>query len=300
MQPPTVVMWNTQAGSSAGASAARELLNKHPECLLIEADSAAAAQEQVRSAIHAGSRRVVAAGGDGSVNLALQAIADTGKPDIELAVLPLGTGNDLARTLGMSLSIDADVDIVLNAAASLADLMRCTWNGGQRVIANMCTAGNTGLYLQRLDADMKQRWGPYCYLRGVIDVLKDLQVFEARFEWPDQPAENIRFLNLFAAQGRTTGAGVTVAPHAELDDGLIDVIIVKDGDAVDLASLTANFVLANFLEHPLVVYRQVRKLSVTATGPLPITIDGDVATEGPFTIDFAPQRIQLVRPAAAT
>ena len=69
---------------------------------------------------------------------------------------------------------------------------------------------------------------------------------------------------------------------------------------MDLASLTANFVLANFLEHPLVIYRQVRQLRVTATGPLPITIDGDVATEGPFTIDFAPQRVQIVRPAQAT
>lgn len=88
-----------------------------------------------------------------------------------------------------------------------------------------------------------------------------------------------------------------IAPEAQLDDGLIDVIAIRDGDSFDLASLTANFVFSDFRQHTLVIYRQVSQVTIKATGPMPVTIDGDVITDQPISIAVLPQKVKLVRPS---
>lgn len=294
--PSIVVVWNANAGTSDAAAEVRKLLSRRTDCTLIEAASPEEARLQLDVEIRAGCRRVIAAGGDGTASLVLQTIVESGAFHVETAVLPLGTGNDLARTLGMPLAPMESLEIVSEGEVFDADFVECLWEGGRRVVANMCTAGNSGLYLQRLTPEMKQRWGPFCYLRGTLDVLADLLPFEVQLDWPDQPAQVVTLLNLFAANGRTTGGGVSIAPGAKLDDGLIEVIAVLDGSGLDLASLAADFVLSDFRNHPLVIYRQVPNLRVQAMGPMPVTIDGELVTDKPISIGITDHKLPMVRP----
>lgn len=295
-----LVIWNGKAGASASALEIRQQLAESGGCLIAETERPEEVGERIQEAIEKGCPRIIAAGGDGTVNLVLQAVAAANDPLVEMAILPLGTGNDLARTLGMSLTPEEAVLQVLGGEVFEADVLRCTWDGGSRIVANMCTAGNTGVYLTQLTPEMKQRWGPYCYIRGVIDVLRDLQAFDVRVEWPDEPVQSLSILNIFAANGRTTGGGMEIAPDAQLDDGLIDVVLIADGAVGEIASLTANYLLSDFRKHPLVTYRQVSKFRLEAEVPLPVTIDGDVVTDGPIRLEVEAQKVRLVRPAATS
>lgn len=295
--PSTLVIWNPSAGSTAAAKDVREQLEQSPTCKVQETCSREEALSVVQAAVEQGCHEVIAAGGDGTVNTVLHALADCDAAitrDIAFGILPLGTGNDLSRTLAIPLDSLAAWDVISRRQTIAGDVFRFQSGEESRIVANMCTAGNTGEYLTGLTPEMKQRWGPFCYLRGVIHVLADLQTYDVCLCFDESPPESVSLLNLFVANGQTTGAGMTVAPMSRLDDGFLDVIMILEGDASELASLTTRYVMADFLKHPLVRHRRVQSLSVECTTPFPVTIDGDVVTETPFQISRQPHRISLI------
>lgn len=292
------VIWNSGAGGADQSGSLRQELASRPRLPLIETRSREEAAQATREAVARGAVRVVAAGGDGTVNAVAAALVAAGPSTAELAVLPLGTGNDLARSLGMPLEREAALDVCLNGAAHPMDLMQCRSGESWRTVANMATAGNTGRYTRVLTDEQKRTWGPYCYLRGAIDVLQDLQVYDMECAFDGGPPERYAALNLFVANGRTSGGGIAVAPEADLADGLLDVVLVQDGDPLELAALTAGLLLSRFLENELVVWRRCRTLRVTGARGLPFSGDGDVLGEAPAEFRVLPAALRAVRGTA--
>lgn len=295
----TLVIWNPSASGCKKTGSLRDELIGKDGVRLVESNSPASAKSAIRDGVACGCRRVVAAGGDGTVNVVLEALASLDNPNVSLAVLPLGTGNDLARTLGMPLEPEQAVEAVLGGEASRLDLVHMECETGRHVIANMCTGGNTGRYLEALTSETKEKWGPYSYLRGVVDMIGNLETFEARLKLDDE-LQDLSILNLFIANGRTSGGGLSVAPSSRIDDGLVDVVAILDGSPTDMMALARDYVFHDFLEHPLVLHRQVRHVSVEARQPMPVTIDGDVVTEGPFEVRVEARRIPIVCDASMT
>lgn len=289
------VIWNPSAGSAAGAAPVRDRIAAHPRLRLLATASREDAERAAREAIADGASRIIAAGGDGTVNAVVSALVGGSAPAAELAVLPLGTGNDLARSLGMPLAADAALDVCLGGAAAPMDVLLCTSGATRRTVANMATAGNTGRYTRLLTDEQKRAWGPFCYMRGALDVLQDLQVYEMECAFDGGPVERHAALNLFVANGRTSGGGVAVAPEADLSDGLLDVVLVKDGAPLELAALTAGLLLSGFLENDLVVWRRCRALRVVGPRGLPFSGDGDALGEAPAEFQVLPAALRVVR-----
>lgn len=295
----TLVIWNPSASGCKKTANLRDELAARDGVRLVESNSPAAARSAIRDGIACGCRRVVAAGGDGTVNVALEALANANNPNVSFAVLPLGTGNDLARTLGMPLEPEQAVETVLVGETSRLDLVTFECEEGQHVVANMCTGGNTGRYLEALTSEVKERWGPYSYLRGVVNVIGNLETFDVRLTLDDE-REELSILNLFVANGRTSGGGLSVAPDSRFDDGLVDVVAILDGSPTDIMALAKDYMLADFLKHPLVLHRQVSHVRVESRDPMPVTVDGDIVTEGPFEVRVDARRIPVVCDASVT
>jgi diacylglycerol kinase (ATP) len=295
----TLVIWNPSASGCKKTEALRDELAATEGVRLVESNSPASAKSAIRDGLACGCRRVVAAGGDGTVNVVLEALSIADHSDVSLAVLPLGTGNDLARSIGMPFELDQAVEVALGGDVSQLDLVHLKCEEGQYVVANMCTSGNTGRYLEALTPEVKEKWGPYSYLRGVVNIIGKLETFEVRLKLDDE-LQDLSILNLFIANGRTSGGGLSVAPDSKLDDGLMDVVAILDGSSTDMMALARDYVLADFLKHPLVLHRQVRRISVEARQPMPVTIDGDIVTEGPFEAWVEPRRISIVRDASVS
>jgi diacylglycerol kinase (ATP) len=293
--PHAVVIWNSGAGSTEQSDHLREQIALHPDIALVTSDSREAAQQAVRGAVASKVPRIIAAGGDGTVSAVVDTLADCDATATDLAVLPLGTGNDLARTLGMPLQGDEALQVCLTGKSAPMDVIRVTAGSKSRNVANMATAGNSGQYAQVLTDEQKKAWGPFSYLRGVLDVLQDLQVFDIECAIDGGPVEQFRALNLFIANGRTSGGGVEVAPRAELADGLFDFVIIRDGTPLELATLTADYFLTAFLDNDLVVWRQCRSLEIVSQQSLPFSADGDVLGEAPASFAIRPGALQVVR-----
>lgn len=290
------VLWNPQSGSSDQSLAARELLEARDDCTVQETSSGAHATRLAEEAATGGSELVIVAGGDGSVNAVVQGLMKTASP-ARLGILPTGTGNDLCRSLAIPLD-------PVEAAAWLTtcdeqffrsiDVVTMRSPAEKLSYANMATGGNSGQFTEQLTDEMKQFWGPLCYLRGSLTVISDLVVFDLRVSFDGQPSEIYKALNVFVANGRTSGGGLQVAPRAELEDGRLDVVVVRDGAAVDLAMLATRFVVGDYLQSDLIVHRRVRTLSLEADPPILFSADGDVAMESPVEFSVSESALPVI------
>lgn len=295
-----LVVWNCGAGGAERCAAVRSQIEATPAAELFEFTDPDSAAGRIDRALAEGCRRMVAAGGDGTVSTVASLLAERGASDVEFAVLPLGTGNDLARSLGMPLDQELAWEACVAGRAAPLDLLQVEIGGRSTYAANMVTAGNTGKYAAAITSDMKQRWGPFCYLRGTIDVLQELDVYEVLVQLDgEQQSRRYSALNVFVANGRTSGGGLTVAPESELDDGLLDVVLIQDGDAFDLAGLTADYLLSDFRNNDLVVHHRCREIRIAAQPAMPISIDGDPQEPGTVTVRVLPGALNAVRGGAA-
>eukprot|EP00913_Durusdinium_trenchii_P010940 g10269.t1 len=239
---------------------------------------------------------VVAAGGDGTVNSIAQGIQSSGNAAC-MGILPTGTGNDLARSLAMPLDLLQAAQLLIehqDTHVRSIDTALLETDSTERPFVNMATGGNSGQFTQQLTDEMKSFWGALCYLRGTLTVMANLKVFDLRVSYDGGTVEEFRALNVFIANGRTSGGGLNVAPRASLEDRLLDTIIVKDGPPVDLAILATRYVAGDFHESDLIVFRQARRLSIEADPPITFTVDGDVATESPAEFSIQPEQLRVV------
>jgi len=278
-KPHTLVIWNPKSRTGEQKKLLRREIAATEGVRVLEAASAADASNAIKSWASRGLKRVIAAGGDGTVSAVATDIVRSGFHHLAFGVLPLGTGNDLARSLRMPLIPEEAWPVCLSGAIHQIDLMRVSSGDEEHFAINMVTGGNTGRYTAVITDEEKQQWGPFCYLRGVVDVLSNLKVFSLEYRIDDGPWHSESILNLFIANGKTSGGGLSVAPDASLTDGHFDVVLIRDGTAVDLASLAVNYAFAGFTQHAMVRHARARSFELRSSHPFEISIDGD-AIEG--------------------
>jgi diacylglycerol kinase (ATP) len=293
-----IVIWNSSAGSTNKADDARKALEARRSVELVESASREEALRLVENACRDGIPRVIAAGGDGTINAVVTALVDRQRHhgnSPTLAVLPLGTGNDLARSLRIPFDPSEAIPLCLTGPANPIDVMELDCGDGQiRVAANMVTAGNTGKYIEVLTDELKQRWGPLCYLRGAVDILEELGVFRIQLAIDDEPPIDVEALNLFFANGKTSGGGMTVCADASLNDGQFDLLVIRDGTGFDLATLTVDYLMSDVRDSNLVLHRKCRRVSISCESMIPLSADGDPAEASRFTVTIRPGAIRAV------
>ena len=206
---------------------------------------------------------VFAAGGDGTVNAvvnALMEIDSARRPS--MAVIPLGTANDFAGTLAIPDEIEEAVALFRDSQPIPMDVVRITGSGFERYYANVAAGGNCVRVSEELTDDIKSRWGAFSYLRGAVGVLADMKSFRVNAEMDGQRIGDFNSWAVLVANGKTNAGRIEVAPAASPVDGLLAVVLIKDGDVMDMVEIVAGNLLGNFLECEQVVYRQARRLKL--------------------------------------
>ncbi|MEJ2289834.1 MAG: diacylglycerol kinase family lipid kinase [Deinococcales bacterium] len=178
------------------------------------------ATELAAGVLAGGRGRLVVAGGDGTVCEAAEGVVRAGGG--ELAILPLGTGNDGARTLGIPLDLEAAARTAADGVARSVDLIRV----GDRMVLNAIGIG--------LTADINHRAARIKWMRGIAVYLATAAVSLVRFRAPrvtvqiDGRAISSTMTILAVHNGPTTGGGFRLTPDAVPDDGLLDMTLVPD------------------------------------------------------------------------
>lgn len=291
----TLVIYNPKSGNAAQAGEVLAWLAKKPNVTMRETASASEATKVAAEAVHEEFGLIIAAGGDGTVHAVANGIASIGQR-ANMGVLPTGTANDFAFTLGMPNDLLLAAQHLLTATPSPMDLIEATCGSQTRYIVNMATGGNSNRVTESLTDEIKQTWGPLSYLRGAISVLADLGSYDISVEIDSSEQFAVRTWNILVANGKTNAGRLMVAPNARPDDGLLDLVIIRDGNFVDLAAIAAEFAILpiNYLESDQVIFRQARQVSIQSEPPMKFSIDGEILDEPPSSFRVKPGAINMV------
>ncbi|GEP38404.1 diacylglycerol kinase [Nocardioides psychrotolerans] len=234
------------------------------------------ALDLAHQAVADGVEALVVVGGDGMVNVGLQAVATTGTP---LGIIPAGTGNDVARYVDISLKdVAAAADIVIRGRTRTLDLARC----GGRYFATVMAAGFDAVANERANT---MTW-PRGQMRYNLATLAELRTFEPRPYTLDLDGETLRLHAMLVAigNGPSYGGGLRITEGAKMDDGLLDVVIIKPITKLDLIRTYPKLFSGTHTTHPQYEHHLARTVTVAAPGivgyadgerfgPLPITIE---------------------------
>jgi diacylglycerol kinase (ATP) len=289
----TCILINPNAGSADAAEAVRSHAASLDGVVCRTSPDPATSDRFVEQAIHDGVVRIVAAGGDGTINSVLNAIRQR-RADVQLGLVPLGTGNDLARTLAIPSELESALTVATGGPARPIDLYVVTWSGSSRFGINVAAGGFSGQVDEALSSDLKATWGPMAYLMGAAQVIPNLEKYTTHITVDGETRERIRVLNVVVANGRTAAGGRPVAPTANPCDGLLDVVIVKQGKASELAKVATQLVTGNYLESSLVTHQRVRHIAVASEPGMWFNVDGELITNEPLSIEVMPRAQSMI------
>jgi diacylglycerol kinase (ATP) len=271
------VIANPLAGSADSLEQLHREVERSANWSLHESPGPSEAGRMARELVAAGAEIVVAAGGDGTLHEVINGIREAGRR-VPVGIIPLGTGNDLVRTLGIPTAPDEAVAVIKMGNRRQIDLIDVSSENRNTVAANAAAGGFSGEVDQALTPELKRTWGPLAYLLGAASVLPDVDDFHVTLIFDDDPPEVRSVINIIVANGRTVAGGRPVAPRADPADGLMDVVIVESGRLGELANVAARLLAGDYLGHPLVSYRQARRLRIEPATPMWFNVDGELFT----------------------
>lgn len=247
---------NPSAGRGAGAAhlARLRVLASGLGAGLVTSKSAADLREQARRASADGVERLLVAGGDGTMHHAVQGLAGTG---CALGVVPLGSGNDLAATLGMPRDLEAAVRRAATGPGRRMDLVRM----GEVVSANYMGVGFDS-EVTRFANQVKNLRGPLIYVYAVLHTLVTFRPPAMRVEHDGGVFEG-RAMFAVAANLPRFGGGMKIAPDARIDDGLIDLVLVREVSRAELLRIFPKVYTGRHVGHPAVSIVRTRRAAIT-------------------------------------
>jgi YegS/Rv2252/BmrU family lipid kinase len=236
-----------------------------------------------------GDRMLVVVGGDGSVHTAVATLRARGElsPDRPLGLVPLGTGNDLARTLGIPLEPAEAAHALVGGRPRSLDLVVDDADG---VVVNAVHLG-VGAEAAGKASALKDRLGRAAYAVGSIAAGAGATGWHLQVVVDGSAvAVDGEALMVAVANGRTIGGGAELAPGAELDDGLLDVVVATSTGPLARLGFAVALREGEHVERDDVLVVQGREVTVTGD-PFPLNADGELT--GPVT-----SRTWAVRPGA--
>lgn len=207
-----------------------------------------------------GAERVVAAGGDGSVSALVNALDRIDRLDLEIAILPFGTGNDLAGALGIT-----DLDSALDAASGSSTTAITGIRTDLGLAVNAVHLGVGATAAARASA-LKPGMGPAAYPLAALTAGVTYEPFGARLEIDGEQADGERFTMVALANSWRIGGGFPVAPGASAEEPRMDVVVVRETSVLDRLRLAAAGRTGHHLELPFVERHRCRSARVETAG----------------------------------
>jgi YegS/Rv2252/BmrU family lipid kinase len=232
---------------------------------------------------------VILGGGDGTLNAAAPALVETGLP---LGILPLGTANDLARSLALPLDPLAAAALITTAEARPADL---GWVNGHYYF-NVASIGFSAELAGDLTAESKKKWGTLGYAIAAVRVLRRVRPFTVTIEH-DGTTEKVVTIQASVGNGRHYGGGMTVEEGASVDDGKLDFYSLEVAHWWRLIALLPALRRGTHGQSDDVRAFKTTEIKLTTRRPRPVNTDGELTTHTPAHFKVVPKALRIFSPA---
>jgi YegS/Rv2252/BmrU family lipid kinase len=232
---------------------------------------------------------VVIGGGDGTLNVAVDALVATGLP---LGILPLGTANDLTRTLNLPSSLPEACAVIAQDYRQPIDLGRV--NG--KYFFNVASCGLSIKITQELSGTLKKHWGGLAYAIAAIRAVTTVRRFTAVIQ-VDGEAEIIRkSLQIAVGNGRYYGSGLTVAEDAAIDDQRLDLYSLEIPHWWHLFFLLPALRTGRFGDHVGISQWAGKRIKLWTRQPKRVNTDGEITTKTPALFELCPKALEVFVP----
>lgn len=291
MAKDIAVLINPTSGKGRGGRVAATVLPRLRDAgyavrPLVGRDAEEAA-ELAANAVSTGVETLAVVGGDGMVHLAVQVLAGT---ETRLGVIPAGTGNDVARSLGIERKDPlAATDVVIGGTERRIDLARA----GAKYFVTVLCAGFDAVVSERAN---QMTW-PRGQMRYNLATLAELRTFRpiAYTVEIDGVREHLEAMMVSVGNGPSFGGGLRIAEGALLDDGLLDVVVIRPMSKVELVRTYPKLFTGAHIHHPDYRHHHARSITIAAAG-ITAYADGERVGPLPLTIEVAPGALRVLAP----
>jgi len=231
---------------------------------------------------------VIIGGGDGTLNAAADALVETQLP---LGILPLGTANDLARTLEIPDSLPEACKIIAKGQVRRIDL---GWVNGKHFF-NVASMGLSVQITERLTKETKRRWGIFAYAITALQALWKARPFRAEIRIEGESIR-VKTVQIAVGNGRYYGGGMAVAHDATIDDRRLDLYSLELKHWWQIIALLPAMRGGRHTAFPGVRALRGQKIQVYTNKPRPINTDGEITTHTPADFRVIPQALAVLVP----
>jgi diacylglycerol kinase (ATP) len=262
------------------------------------------------NAAKAGTQLIIACGGDGTISEVANGIIES-QEEVELGILPGGTGSDFRRSIGVSTNIAAAARVLRKGRTRVFDAGRVSFVNDlgereTRYFINVASFGMSTEVLNRAASGEARKWIPafaprklgskLSYAAATVQTTLASSATEVHVQFDEQTERRFRIAEFAVANGRYYGGGMKIAPDAKPDDGFFDVVTIADASAFRILTNAPRLYLGAHLRmdevtHALakqVVARPVKKDEVVR-----VELDGEVLGRLPATFQITPRALRV-------
>lgn len=286
-----LLIYNPQAGNGKFKDNLDKIIalfqKKRMMVIPVRADKPALLNEIMREAGRYDFTKVIAAGGDGTINVVVNAMLNNNL-DLPLAIFPSGTANDFAYYFDLPHDLESMIKVALEDRYTYADVGRVN----DRYFVNVAAMGFVVDVSHRTDPNIKNTLGVMSYyLKGLSEVPK-LQPIPISIVSEEYTAKE-RMYFMLVMNGRSAGGFKRVGAHAEINDGLLDVMIFRELPLSELPQLLINFMQGQHTENKNVVYFKTNRVHLVADPSIGTDIDGEKGCPFPLEIQCIPKKLRI-------
>lgn len=232
--------------------------------------------------------KIISVGGDGTIYEVINGIKDT---SLIFGILPTGTGNDLARTIGIPMDKREALDIILNEHTKLIDIGK--FNGN--FFINVAGVGLDVEVLKATNDFKKYIKGPIAYVLGLIKALRTFKAINLHMTI-DGETYSKEVMVCAIGNGKYYGGGMKIVPTAQLEDGYFDICIIKKMSKLRLLSVFPRVFKGTHIELPWVELKKGKKVKIFTEKEILVNTDGEISKKTSPCFEVLEGRLNILVP----
>ncbi|HOR85024.1 MAG TPA: YegS/Rv2252/BmrU family lipid kinase [Bacillota bacterium] len=240
--------------------------------------------------IHEDYEAICISGGDGTLSSVINIMASM-RLSLPIGIFPFGTANDFAAHLNMPKDIEACCDIIKKGRIRRVDIGKVN----ESYFLNVCSAGLLTDVPYKTDTNMKNALGKLAYYMKSIEGIPRFTPFKMRLQYGDNVIED-NFLLFLILNGSSAGGFNKLVPNAKIDDGLMDVIAIKNTNISNILALFLKILRGEHIGDPNLYHFQIDKLTLTCDGYCETDIDGERGPDFPLDIEVKKHFLKVFVP----
>lgn len=253
-----------------------------------------------------GRKFIIACGGDGTINEVANGILES-NPEIELGILPSGTGGDFRKTIGMPTEIRETARALRNGKTKKIDVGRVTFENFEnkkvrRYFLNVASFGLSASIIENVKSTTALKWLPHDLIRGkasfalsTLQEVLDLEFKTVRVKMDEKEEKQLNTINFCVCNSRFFGGGMKIAPNAKINDGFFDIVNIGDIKTAKILLNAYTLYLGTHLTLPEVKSTLAKEIEVFPgeNKEIKIEVDGELPGKLPAKFEILPEFLKV-------